>query len=583
MQKNTLRKLLFILEPPFRKNAVLLQFLLVIGVLFESVGIGLIIPLVQVIMDPKAAGAGWFVRAIGGITGETGTQHLVLAVLVCFVLFYVVKTLFLSYLVWKQSGFTQDLSRNVSTRLYQGYLLQPYTFFLDKNSGVLMKNVIAEVSTFTAYVQAVMYLQTEASVLVGIVATLFYLQPVGALIIFVFVGGISYLLFSFSKRKVTVWGKSRQQYDALRAKNLSQGLTGISELKLFHKENFFLRAFDSFNQFFYDAQRRVQFIQQVQRFYLELVLIVSIVLIALVVMLQGKSISAILPSLSVFLFASLRLLPSSNRVIANLQTMRFTRPGIDLVYNEFKTFRAENRVVPAGERLVKEIRSGISLQNISFTYPSATSTALNDISLTIPAGSVTGIIGQSGSGKTTLVNVLTGLLEASSGKILLDDEDITHRLYELQRFVGYVPQTVFLVDDTLRRNIAFGIADEEVNEARLREVIEAAQLNAVVNQSPDGLDTIVGERGMKLSGGQRQRIGIARALYNQPEVLILDEGTSALDTETENYIMESVARLKGTLTIILVAHRYSTLHFADMVYKMQNGSIVSKGKLEELV
>jgi ABC-type multidrug transport system fused ATPase/permease subunit len=554
-----------------------------IGVLFESVGIGLVIPLVQVIMDPVVSEHSFFIRAIKSITGEIGKQQLVLAVLACFVLFYVIKTVFLSFMVWKQSEFTQGLSRSVSTRLYKGYLFQPYTFFLDKNSGVLMKNVISEVSSFTAYVQAVMYLQTELSVLVGIVATLFYLQPVGALIIFIFVGGVSYLLFSFSKKRVSVWGKQRQQFDALRSKNLSQGLTGISELKLFHKEKFFLNKFDTFNGFFYNSQRRVQFIQQVQRFYLELVLIVSIVLIALVVIFQGRSVSTILPSLSVFLFASLRLLPSANRVIANLQAMRFTKPGINLVYAEFKIFEAENLQVPTGEPEIKKIASSISLEHLSFIYPSATAKALDDINLDIPVGSVTGIIGQSGSGKTTLVNILTGLLKTSSGKILIDGADITDKVYELQKFIGYVPQHIFLVDDTLKRNIAFGIPDEEIDEARLRSVIEAAQLNTVVDQLPEGPDTIVGERGMKLSGGQRQRIGIARALYNQPAVLILDEGTSALDTETENYIMESVAHLKGKLTIILVAHRYSTLHFADIVYKMQNGVIIGKGKLEELV
>jgi ABC-type multidrug transport system fused ATPase/permease subunit len=453
MQQGALRKLLFILESPFKKKAAILQVYLVIGVMFESVGLGLVIPLVQVIMDPKGSEQGLFIRSIKTVTGDIGTQQLVLAVLVCFVLFYVIKTIFLSFMVLKQSEFTQGLSRNVSTRLYKGYLFQPYTFFLDKNSGVLMKNIMSEISSFTAYVQAVMYLQTELSVLVGIVATLLYLQPVGAMIIFTFVGGVSYLLFTFSKKKVSVWGKQRQQYDASRSKNLSQGLTGISELKLFHKENFFLNKFDTFNKFFYGAQRHVQFIQQVQRFYLELVLIISIVLIALVVILQGKSISTILPSLSVFLFASLRLLPSANRVIANLQTMRFTKPGIDLVYAEFKTFESENLHIPTGEPEIEKIKSVISLQHLSFTYPSATGKALDDINLDIPVGSVTGIIGQSGSGKTTLVNILNGaaqsIIRENHLSMMHDVTDI--QVYELQKFIGYVPQHIFLIDDTLTK------------------------------------------------------------------------------------------------------------------------------------
>lgn len=583
MNLATIQKLLSILESPFKKKALGLQVYLVIGVVFESIGLGMVIPLVAVITDDGASDKNMFIRAIKNITGNISNASLIFIVLACFVLFYVLKTIFLSFLVWKQSEFTQGLSRSISTRLYRGYLFQPYSFFMDKNSGVLMKNVVAEISSFTAFVQSVMFLQTEISVLAGIVVTLLILEPVGAVIVFCFVGGISYILFAFSKKRISSWGKERQLYDGLRSKSLLQGLSGISELKLFHKENYFLRKYDGFNQSFYESQRKVQFIQQVQRYYIELVLIVSIALLALVVIIQGRSIALILPSLSLFLFASLRLLPSANRIIANLQTMRFTKPGLDLVYDEFRLFRSETENTPPGSSTVEKIHSGISLQDINFTYPAASQKALDAINLDIRIGSVVGIIGQSGSGKTTLVNILTGLLKPSSGKIWVDDRDITGSIHELQKFIGYVPQNIFLIDDTLKRNIAFGIADEAIDGARLASVIEAAQLSQVVDQLPEGVDSIVGERGIKLSGGQRQRIGIARALYNQPELLILDEGTSALDTETENYIMESVAHLKGKLTIILVAHRYSTLHFCDIVYKMQSGIIVNKGRLEELV
>jgi ABC-type multidrug transport system fused ATPase/permease subunit len=577
----TIKKLLAILEGPFKRKAFLLMVYLFIGVLFESVGLGLVIPLVKVITDVNNSSQNFFIRWIKNVTGDISNSHLVLIVLGSFVLFYVIKTVFLSFMVWKQSEFTQNLSRNVSTRMYRGYLFQPYTFFLDKNSGVLMKNVVSEISAFTGFVQWFMFLQTEISVSVGIVATLFFLQPLGAIVVFGFVGGFSYILFSFSKKKITVWGKERQKYDGLRTKNLSQGLTGIAELKLFHKEDYFVGQYDSYNKFYFNAQRRVQFVQQVQRFYLELVLIISIVIIALSVIFQGKSIGAILPTLSLFLFASLRLLPSANRIIANLQGMRFTKPGVDLVYNEFTGFKPASK--QSGTEKIQAIRRSIQLKGIDFTYPTAQHKALDSINLDITAGSVIGIIGQSGSGKTTLINIMTGLLEPDSGQVLVDDIDVTDSIGELQKLTGYVPQSIFLLDDTLKRNIAFGIPDEEIDEQKIQQVIEAAQLEEVVMNLPEGTDTMVGERGIKLSGGQRQRIGIARALYNDPAILILDEGTSALDTETENYIMESVALLKGKLTIVLIAHRYTTLHFCDIVYKIQDGMIVKKGKLEELI
>ncbi len=583
MDLATIKKLLAILERPFKRKALFLQVYLVIGGLFESVGLGLIIPLVAVITDTEKSDQHFFTRAIKNMTGEISNSKLVFIVLACFVIFYVIKTIFLSFLVWKQSEFTQGLSRNVSARLYKGYLFQPYTFFLDKNSGILIKNIVSEISSLNGFLQALMQMQTEISVLAGIVATLFYLQPLGAVIVFGFVGSVSYILFSLSKKKVTVWGKERQKYDTMRSKNLSQGLTGVPELKLFHKENYFAKLYDDSNKFFYNAQQRVQFVQQTQRFYLELVLIISIVIIALTVILQGKPMGTILPTLSVFLFASLRLLPSANRVIANLQTMRFTKPGVELVYNEFNIFRNNKESANNTANKIDSIKESIKLKNIDFTYPGVANKALDSINLDIAAGSVVGIIGQSGSGKTTLVNIMTGLLEPASGQILADDVDVTGSISELQKFTGFVPQTIFLLDDTLKRNIAFGIPDEQINDKKIEQVIKAAQLETAVNNLPDGIDTMVGERGVKLSGGQRQRIGIARALYNDPAILILDEGTSALDTETENYIMESVALLKGKLTIVLIAHRYTTLHFCDMVYKMQDGKMVSKGKLEELI
>lgn len=579
----TIKKLLSILEKSFRRKAFILQFYLVIGVIFESIGLGLIIPLVNVITDVNSLHQNGLINYLKNSTGNISNSRLVFIVLAGFAFFYFVKTMFLTFLVWKQSEFTQGLSRNVSTRLFRSYLFQPYSFFMDKNSGVLMKNVISEVSAFTAYVQGVMFLQTEISVLTGIVVTLLFLEPFGAMVVFSFVGGVGYLMYSFSKNKISIWGKDRQKYDGLRAKNLLQGLNGVSELKLFHKENYFLNKYDRFNKFFYDSQRRVQFMQQAQRFYIELVLIISIVILALVVIIQGKSIGAILPSLSLFLFASLRLLPSTNRIIASLQTMRFTKPGVDLVHDELKNFQSENNNLPVPSGSIVRIKESICLKNINYTYPSAQHKSLDSINFEIRIGSVVGIIGQSGSGKTTLANIITGLLQPISGQLLVDNVDITLSVYELQKFIGYVPQNIFLIDDTLKRNIAFGIPDEEIDLVQLAGVIEASQLGTVVEKMPEGIETIVGERGIKLSGGQRQRIGIARALYNNPEILILDEGTSALDTETENYIMEAVAHLKGKLTILLIAHRYSTLHFCDIVYKMQNGLIISKGKLEELV
>ena len=578
-----IKKLYVMFEKPFRKKALGLQFLLLIGVFFEGVGLGLLIPLVSVIMDINNAKQNKFIHFVRGIVGDISDQQFIYLILGIFLVFYCIKTIFLSFLTWQQTEFTQSLSLNLSSRLYRGYLFQPYIYFLDKNSAILMRNILSEVNSATSYVAGIMSLQTEISVIIGVLTTLFFLEPFGAIIVFCFIGTVSYVLFSFSKKKLSNWGKERQEYDGIRSKNVMQGLSGLVELKLFNKENFFLQKFDSATKISTNAIRKSQFIQQVGRYFIELVLIISVVLLSVAVVYQGKTFSAILPSMSMFLFASLRLLPSSNRIIASLQVMRVAKPTLDLISEELIKCNQENEPRNSLPKKITSLKKLVSFKNIGYVYPKAIVPALVDISLDIKIGSVIGIIGQSGSGKTTLINILTGLLKPASGMVIVDGVDITDSLFELRKFIGYVPQNIFLIDDTLKRNIAFGIADSEINDDHLSNVIRIAQLDNVVDNLSEGVNTNIGERGVKLSGGQKQRIGIARALYNNPSILILDEGTSALDIETEKYIMSAVANLKGKITIILVAHRYSTLHFCDLVYKMEKGLIVGKGKLEELI
>jgi ABC-type multidrug transport system fused ATPase/permease subunit len=583
MNPGTIKKLLSILEKPFKKKALLLQVLLLIGVLFESLGLGMLIPLVTIMTDVKTADHNFVVRFVKGIAGDVTNQQLIFIVLSVFSGFYIVKTFFLSFLIWRQTEFTLGLSRNISTRMYKGYLYQPYVFFLDKNSAMLMRNILSEVGSVTGYVQSIMYLQTEISVLFGIIVTLFIVEPLGALVVFVFIGSVSFFLFFFSKKKLILWGKQRLHNDGVRSKNVLQGLVGVSELKLFNKENYFINKYDIETKMSYLAQRKSQFVQQVQRYYLELILMISFMLLSAAVIVQGRMISSILPSMSLFLLASLRMLPSANRIISSLQVMRVSKPSVEMVCEELLTFQRDNEVESFITDESIKMSESIYFKNLTYSYPLSELKSLDAIDFEIKKGEVVGIIGQSGSGKTTLVNILTGLLKPTSGEVFVDGIDITGKMVNFRKNIGYVPQNIFLIDDSLKRNIAFGLEEEDIDLAKLDEVINAAQLDEVVENLPEGVNSIIGERGIKLSGGQRQRIGIARALYHKPSILILDEGTSALDNETEQYIINAVAKLKGKLTIVLVAHRYSTLHFCDVVYKMQRGQIIGKGKLEELI
>ena len=454
MNISAIKKIWIMLESSFKKKALLLQVYLLIGVLFESVGLGMMIPLVNVVTDVHAADKNIFIRFLKSHMHNTSDGGLIITVLSCFVFIYFLKTLFISFLLWKQNEFTLGLTRNISTRLFKGYLFQPYVYFLDKNSAILLRNVQSEVSSVNGYMQNFMFLQTEISVLIGIVATLFYLEPYGAIVVFCFVGSVSYLLFFFSKKKLSKWGKERQVSDGVRTKNLLEGLTGITELKLFNKEKEYLDKYEESSKHMYSVMSKVQFIQQSQRYYLEFVLILSIGLLSVMVIFQGKSINSILPSLSLFLFAALRTLPSANRIITSLQSMRFSKAGVDLLYDELEIFKKENENVPFTKGTTETISNEISFENVSYQYPSAKHPSLVNVDFQITIGSVIGIIGQSGAGKTTLVNILTGLLKPSSGSVKIDNRDITEHMFELRKFVGYVPQSIFLVDDTLKRNIA---------------------------------------------------------------------------------------------------------------------------------
>ncbi|MES2003005.1 MAG: ABC transporter ATP-binding protein [Bacteroidota bacterium] len=571
MKRALLKQLFSVLEPYFRKQAFMLQCFLLIGVLFESVGLGMIVPLIKIVTDTSLASQSGPSRWIPELFGNVSANQKLWIVIVFFILFYIVKTIFISLLVWKQSSFIQGLSQNISTRLYRRYLFQPYAFFIENNTAILMKQVVSEVHSFTGFVQSFLFLQTELAVLLGIVVTLLVLEPVSALLIFCFVGGVSYLLFYFSRKKISAWGKDRQQYDGLRSKTVLQGLSGVTEVKLYHREDRFTDVFDGYNKVFYGSQKRIQFLSLVQRPYLELVMISSMVLLVFALTMQGRTLQLLLPSLGLFLFASLRLLPSANRIIGSLQTMRFTEPAVTLICDELG--QEEPIAFPDNLYQKIEIKKSLRLTDINYHYPNSTQNILKGINLVIPLGTVVGITGHNGSGKTTLINILTGLLEPSSGQVWADEIDTTRNIRALQKQIGYVPQHIFLTDDTLKANIAFGLEEEEIDPEKLATAIATACLQEVIDQLPMGINTEVGERGIKLSGGQKQRVGIARALYQQPQILVLDEGTSSQDGMAENGLMESILRLKKMVTVVMVTHSTAMLGLCDRVYVMENGKI----------
>lgn len=569
------KKLIYILAPAQKKQLKVLAVLLFIGMLFEMAGLGVLLPTLTVIMDenitttyPKAV---YIIKLLGNPTHK----QLIIFGMVFLFLVYFIKSVFLTYLNWRQSVFSAKLSADISARLFLGYMRQPYAFHLERNSAQLLRNVQGEVNQFSAIAQAAIALSIELSALLGIAFVLFLAAPIGALFVTLFLALSSYLFHLGTKKKLLHWGKLRQFFDGVMNQHLLQGLGGIKDVKLMNTENYFLSKYREQSELKAGVSAKQVTMQQVPRFYLEFIGVAGMAGLVILMLLQDKPIVTIISVISIFLVAAFRMIPSAYRIMAVIQQMRFGKPVIDVLYSEFKlvTANQESEKSLAAKKEL-EFNHQLVIDNIDYRYPNTSRWVLKNISVTIEKGQSIGFVGASGHGKSTLLDVILGLLTPNVGKIEIDGDDLQTNIDGWRSKIGYVPQSIFLTDDTIRRNIAFGIEDELIDNDLISQAIQSARLDELIETLEKGLDTEVGERGVRLSGGQRQRIGIARAIYRNPEVLILDEATSSLDVETEQSVMQCITDLQGKLTIIIVAHRLGTVVQCDKIYDLQQQGLV---------
>jgi ABC-type multidrug transport system fused ATPase/permease subunit len=514
-------------------------------------------------------------RALLEYLGNPTQSKLITTAMLGLVGVYLFKNLYLAFLAWWQTRFAFGVQAQLSQRLFTTYLRQPYTFHLQRNSAQLIRNVTAEVSLFTSNALLPgMLLLTEILVLLGISILLLLVEPLGALIVVLVLGGAAWGFYRSTRARISQWGKERQYHDGQRLQHLQQGLGGAKDVKLLGRESDFLVQYRVHNTQSARVGRFQSTLQQLPRLWLELLAVTGLALLVLSMLAQGREMTSIVPTLGLFAAAAFRLMPSVNRILTAVQSLRYGLPVINILREELKLTAPE----PDGLRSNNAVfRNEIRLTNITFTYSGAHAPALNNLSIRIQKGESVGFIGASGSGKSTLVDVILGLLTPNVGHVEVDGKDIEENLRSWQDQIGYVSQSIFLTDDTLRRNVAFGLPSEQIDDAAVQRAIKAAQLDEFVTILPDGLETMVGERGIRLSGGQRQRIGIARALYHDPVVLVLDEATSALDAATERGVMQAVTALQGNKTIIIVAHRLSTVEHCHRLYRLEQGRVDAEG------
>jgi len=413
-----------------------------------------------------------------------------------------------------------------------------------------------------------MVLMTETLVLVGLVVLLIGFEPVGALSVMLLGGGVGAAFYRLTKNRIRSWGEDRQVHEGLRIQYLQEGLGGAKEVKLLGRESYFLERYALHNAASARTGELQTTLQSIPRLMLEFLAVFSLAAVVLVAQASGRTSAELVPVFGLFSVAAFRLIPLANRILVSVQSLRFSLPVLDILTRELDTCGAP---VNQAEEKKLSFQDRLLIQDIFFSYPKATQPTLRGIDVTILKGQTVGVVGESGAGKSTLVNLILGLLAPSSGQFTVDGQAVQAHLRGWQKNIGYVPQHIYLTDDSLRRNIAFGENDSDINEAALIRAVQAARLNEFVGSLPEGLNSQVGEGGIRLSGGQRQRVGIARALYSAPQVLVLDEATSALDHDTEQGVMEAVSALHGAITILIVAHRLSTVAGCDVVYRLRDG------------
>ena len=566
--------------------------LFVVSSIFEMLGVGLMGPFAAMVTDTNfIKNTSWLAAVYNKFSFDSPQQFILFFGIFTIIAFYLKASLgFISQKAIAE--FSHSLKGNLSSKLMKSYLSAPYTLHLTKNSADLVQSVITFTDRFC--IGLVLSLLTAISNAVVIIALVSLLVATNAA---ASIGIAAVLLVSLGvlnplKDRLARWGKNGFDASAEMIRVLNHGLGGLKETRIIGCEPYFEAQMKEAANKYAKNMALADGFSNLPRYVVEAVIISFLIIFAFLFVTFNKGNTQNLTSIfGIFAVASIRLLPATGNTVGCISVIKYNIHSLDSLYSELKEAErneAENKDLslssPEEHQLAKiDFQQQITLENLVYKYPNAETNALDNINLTIVKGHSIGLIGKSGSGKTTLVDVLMGLLSPQSGNISVDGVSVLDKIRAWQNLIGYVPQSIFLIDDTLERNIAFGVPDSQIDRQRVEKAVAASQLTEVIERLPMGLNTTVGERGVLLSGGQRQRVGIARALYHEKEILVFDEATAALDNETENLITDATKALSGSKTIIIIAHRLSTIEHCDRIYQLENGHILKSGNYQEVV
>lgn len=572
-----IKKLRLLLDRKQKRAMAGLVVMMIIGAFLQTAGVGLLVQVVSVVIDPQAVEKSALVKAFYDFLGCRDFQQFSIMVMVLLIITFVVKNLFLFLQQKLTLAFVYTNQFRTSERMMRNYLRRGYEFFLDADTAVVQRSITSDVNNMYALILALLQLLSDG--VMSLFVAGYCLMTNGMMTILL---AASLLLLMVVIKKIlepVVYraGEDNRNYYSSLFKWISQTVQGIKEVKINGKEQYFVDEYCKCGRGYVSAVQRYSLYNNLPKLFIETACIAVMMGYMIVLTLAGTSTENMLEMFSTLAAAAFVLLPAVNRINNQILAITYCKPpfmGVsDNLQDEIQDNKVDMSFAADGEEKLP-LKHSIELKDIVYAYPNTDKLIFDHADLTIPIGSSVGIVGTSGAGKSTIVDILLGLLEVRSGEIYADGRAVKTEYRRFLKNIGYIPQMIFMLDDTIRRNVAFGVPEEKIEEERIWEVLREARLDEFVKTLPEGLDTGIGERGIRLSGGQRQRIGIARALYHDPEVLVLDEATSALDNDTEAAIMESINRLHGRKTLVIIAHRLQTIEKCDLVYRVENGQAV---------
>ncbi len=561
-----------------------MSFLMIVNTGLELFSIAIVLQLIQLIDKPELVHSHAYIKLAYDGLGFSSPNSFLLAVSLAFLFVFIIKNAFYLYFVSFQSKFAYFGAASLGRRFFESYLRAPYEFHLRHNSAELHTRIGGAVEQiYTNTLSGYVTLAAELMVIIAIMTVLVWAEPTVTLGVGVILGACFIGLYAGMHGRMAIYGQLALKYVGQMTQWILQGLGSIKEMKVLGCEDYFVEACDDARRHFAKVQFRSAFLSSLPRVVIETLVVGGIVIVIAIVIIQQRGTEDIIGALGLFAAAAFRIMPSMNRILLALGNIRRCKYGVELLHSDMLQFEKNNDVAIGRNVAPLSFANQIAVENICFTYAAGAAPVLSNVSFSIKRGESIGIVGPSGAGKSTLVDIMLGLLPPSSGRVLVDGHDVVADPTPWRRLIGYVPQSVAITDDKLMRNVAFGVPKAEIDDAQVWKALSMARLDDFCRSLPEGPDTMLGEDGVRLSGGQRQRIGIARALYRNPDVLFMDEATSSLDGETERDITTAIESLRGEKTMIIIAHRLSTVRRCDRVVILENGKVADIGSFDELL